>query len=236
MNIVIRVALVIGALQWLAVAPVQAAACAAGTSSFTDVADGASYCTNTQWLKNRAVTTGCNAGTTYCPGDPVTRASMALFLNRLGTALTPQIIFQENGIAAFDPAVSGKRVCQTADMTITGFPRTLLANSAVSMQISQYVRMLSIIQISFDAGTTWASIPDAVNSVAQRNQGTNANDWMDIPNAATVDLDVGQTFRLGILIAHDNIVTTSVGTGTIIDGRCKLSGLMLNRNSATAPF
>lgn len=235
MKIVVRLALAICALQWLVAAPVQAAACAAGTSSFTDVQDSAIYCSNTQWLKNRAVTTGCT-GTTYCPNDAVTRAAMALFLNRLGTALTPQVIFQESAITAFDPAVSGKHVCQTADVTISDFPRTLMLNSSVSMQVDAYVRMLSTIHISYDSGTSWASIPDASTSVAHRNQGTNANDWMDIPNGATVDIDVGQKFRLGVLVAHDNLTPPAVGTGTIIAGRCKLNGLMLNRNSATAPF
>ncbi len=236
MHIILRLALAICALQWFVAAPVQAVACAAGTSSFTDVPDGVNYCTNTQWLKNRAVTTGCNTGSTYCPNDAVTRASMALFLNRLGTALTPAVIFSENGIAAFDPGVSGKHVCQTVDMTITDFPRTLMVNSSVSMQVSAYVRMLSIIHISYDAGATWSGIPNGPNSIAHRNQGTSANDWMDIPNGGMVDVNVGQTFRLGILVAHDSITTPPVGTGTIIDGRCKLNGLMLNRNSATAPF
>ena len=54
-----------------------------GASPFTDVAAGETYCTSTEWLKNRNITLGCTA-TTYCPNDYVTRAQMALFMNRLG--------------------------------------------------------------------------------------------------------------------------------------------------------
>ncbi|MEO8976037.1 MAG: hypothetical protein ABI552_09815, partial [Casimicrobiaceae bacterium] len=85
MNMLIRGLLVAGAAYAIATSPVRAAACSAGTSVFTDVPDVASFCTNTQWLKNRAVTLGCGTGSTYCPDETLTRAQMALFMNRLGT-------------------------------------------------------------------------------------------------------------------------------------------------------
>lgn len=212
-----------------------AGACATGTSAFTDVLDPASYCTSAEWLKNRGITLGCTNSTVFCPNDVVTRASMALFMNRLGVALSPTVIFRETSVAAFDPT-SVEHVCQTSDITITDFPRSLVVNSSVSLQVNAYARLLSIIHISYDSGSTWASIPSAANSPAHRNQGSSANDWMDIPNAATVDIDVGQKFRLGILLARDNLDLATAGTGTVIAGRCKLDGIMFNRNPATAPY
>ena len=56
-----------------------------------DVPSGASYCPSVQFLKNRAITLGCTA-TTYCPNDAVTRAQMALFMNRLATSLEPVFV------------------------------------------------------------------------------------------------------------------------------------------------
>ena len=62
---------------------------AAGTG-FNDVQDTDNLCNSTQWLKNRGLSLGCGAGLNYCPNDAVTRAAMALFLNRTGVALTPK--------------------------------------------------------------------------------------------------------------------------------------------------
>jgi hypothetical protein len=70
--------------------PLHAAPCTAAPSSFDDVATADSFCTNVEWLKNRAVTLGCTPATSYCPGSPVTRAQMALFMNRLADAIVPE--------------------------------------------------------------------------------------------------------------------------------------------------
>jgi uncharacterized delta-60 repeat protein len=48
---------------------------------FTDVPDGAFYCPHVHWMWANNITGGCTA-TTYCPGDPVNRAQMAVFLVR----------------------------------------------------------------------------------------------------------------------------------------------------------
>ncbi|HEX4882881.1 MAG TPA: S-layer homology domain-containing protein [Casimicrobiaceae bacterium] len=72
------------ALALLAAMPARAQQC----DVFTDVQASDSFCNAVQWLKNRAITSGCTA-TAYCPNSDVTRAQMALFLNRLGVALTP---------------------------------------------------------------------------------------------------------------------------------------------------
>lgn len=61
---------------------------AAPCAGFTDVEDTSPFCVNVEWLRNRGVTLGCSA-TTYCPGDPVTRLQMAVFMNRLANSLFP---------------------------------------------------------------------------------------------------------------------------------------------------
>ena len=48
---------------------------------FTDVPDGVFYCPHVHWMWANNITGGCTA-TTYCPGDPVLRAQMAIFLQR----------------------------------------------------------------------------------------------------------------------------------------------------------
>lgn len=52
--------------------------------NFADVPTSASYHDDVEALVNAGVTTGCGGGN-YCPNSPVTRGSMAQFLNRLGS-------------------------------------------------------------------------------------------------------------------------------------------------------
>jgi hypothetical protein len=68
---------------------VSSASLAAPCAGFTDVQDTSAFCPNVEWVKNRNITLGCTSPTLYCPNDPVTRLSMAVFMNRLGNALFP---------------------------------------------------------------------------------------------------------------------------------------------------
>jgi hypothetical protein len=70
----------------------RAAPCTLGVSPFTDVPLNAIFCGDALWLRNAGVTIGCGTGTTYCPDDSVTRAQMALFMNRLANTLTQDTI------------------------------------------------------------------------------------------------------------------------------------------------
>src|SRR5687767_7859156 len=58
---------------------------------FSDVPPTAIFHDAVDWMVNRGVTLGCTAGQ-FCPNDNVTRAQMALFMNRLGVALTPTLL------------------------------------------------------------------------------------------------------------------------------------------------
>ena len=92
-------------------------------AGFTDVDDTRQrFCPNVEWLKNRAVTTGCTSATLYCPTDPVSRLAMAAFMNRLGTALTPAQLRVDAAPGAVD-LDANVVVCQTTDLAIAGYPR-----------------------------------------------------------------------------------------------------------------
>ena len=66
----------------------SAAACNPGQSPFGDVPQSAIFCKEALWLRNALVTLGCGDGSNYCPGESVSRAQMALFMNRLAVAMT----------------------------------------------------------------------------------------------------------------------------------------------------
>jgi hypothetical protein len=52
------------------------------TASFTDVPPSHPYFQFIEALKASGITGGCGTGVNYCPGDPVTRGQMAVFLAR----------------------------------------------------------------------------------------------------------------------------------------------------------
>ena len=108
----------------LPVPPALALPCA----GFTDVDDTSPFCPNVEWLRNRGITLGC-AANLYCPTDAVSRLAMAAFMNRLGSVLTPAQYAVDVGTGAVDldgPSV----VCQSADVTVAGYPRRALVDLA----------------------------------------------------------------------------------------------------------
>lgn len=75
--------------------------CAQPCAGFNDVDNASPFCPNVEWLKNRGVTTGC-ALTLYCPTQPVSRLSMAVFLQRLGNAIAPTVYAGYNAGSSLD--------------------------------------------------------------------------------------------------------------------------------------
>jgi len=75
-----RLTLIIGVVAMIA-APLAAVA----TDSFSDVPTSHTHHDDITWLKDAAVTKGCNppGNTQYCPDDDVTRAQMATFMRNL---------------------------------------------------------------------------------------------------------------------------------------------------------
>jgi len=50
---------------------------------FPDVADDHTHHDNIAWLADNGITAGCGDGTSFCPGDNVTRGQMATFMRNL---------------------------------------------------------------------------------------------------------------------------------------------------------
>jgi hypothetical protein len=222
----LTLAFAVAVLLMLPVAKVHADPCAGGTSSFTDVPDSANYCTNTQWMKNRAITLGCGAGTTYCPAEFVTRASMALFMNRLGTALTPTPVFVEEVSGAFvTNSTNGVNKCVSGPYLVTGFPRTATFSGTFAGTSAGGMTIRAISAYSTDGGTTWTP----TGTYFLRSTGA-AGAWTQSTSFGTLDLVVGQTYRFTLSIVSDAV------SQSIADSRCQLLVTIGNRNGATAPF
>jgi hypothetical protein len=149
-------------------APTASAAACAG---FTDVDSASAFCPNVEWLKNRAITTGCTSSTLYCPTDAVSRLAMAAFMNRLGTALTPTQLRVDTAPGAIDLDVNAV-VCQTADFAVASFPRRAYVDLTLNATATADVGLAADVVQSTNAGATWT----ALNTGANRGSVA-ANQW-----------------------------------------------------------
>ena len=117
------------------------------------------FCTNVQWMKNRAITLGCGNGTTYCPTDPVSRLQMAAFMNRVGNVLTPRVLSVEASGGALN-IIQQNFLCQTAVVPGVTYSREVHADASLSFDADAAGDLALALFSSLD-GMTWG--PGAMN-------------------------------------------------------------------------
>ena len=115
-------------------------------SLFDDVDDGAQYADAVEWLVNRAITLGCG-GSNYCPNNRVTRAQMAMFMQRLGTALTPIHVHTYGGYASLDPDIDPV-VCPTSGYATSNYPMQATVDFTVSIQGAGAMETIPLLDVS----------------------------------------------------------------------------------------
>jgi hypothetical protein len=194
-------------------------------SDFTDVLVSSTFCASVQWLKNRAVTTGCTS-TLYCPNDNVTRAQMALFMNRLGNALQPVFLHMTQSGAA-SVVNAGGVVCQTSDYAVTGYPRVATPGSVMIYHAAPAtLQVRARLVYSLDAGTAWQDFGSfyslAANSPGQFTTQT--------PAAGPRIFSPGQTVRFGIR------ATPVPAPGTANDAGCEMTVRIESTTGVVSPF
>lgn len=209
-------------------APAAAQSCA----GFTDVLASSPFCPNVEWLKNRSITLGCTSATAYCPNDPVTRLSMAAFMNRLGTALTPIDLAPVTAAAAVvDPSLN-PILCATPvpGFAATGFPRRAYVNGAVHLSAPTVaLDVLANVLVSTNNGASWTPIANS-DHYASLYPGSTPAQHVSLAPFGWVDVAVGQTVRFAIGL------TRFAGTGTSVMAGCSLAVQIGNRNAAASPF
>jgi hypothetical protein len=208
--------------------PAHAQACA----GFTDVAQASPYCANVEWLKNREITLGCTNLTTFCPNDPVTRLSMAAFMNRLGNALTPVDLPQVFAFpAAVDTTSLQPVLCpMTQSHVVAGFPRRAYVSGAAHLSApAAAVALAARILMSTDNGAFWLPLPGS-DHTATLYPGSTPPQAISLAPYTWVDLEVGQSVRFAVGLARVG------GSGTTLTASCNLSVQIGNRNSASSPL
>lgn len=208
---------------------VPLAAGAAPCSGFTDVDSTSGFCPNVDWLKNRAVTQGCTSTTLFCPTGSVTRLSMAAFMNRLGTAMTPAILYDDATGGALDLDNPPPVVCATAAFPTGTFPRSVQLGATLTAQTNATTAALDLMLVqSTNGGATWTPLNTTPSSISGASKRMNAAVWKgDLP------LTVSATYLFGLRVTR---AAASGTTGDLIGWTCQLKAVVTSRTGSTAPF
>jgi S-layer homology domain len=116
-NGVTREQMTVALAQALAITP---PACVPGSEMFNDVPASSPFCSYIEELSRRGITGGC-APNLFCPGNPVTRQQMAVFIVRAGTTVSAQI----------DPNIGFTTITNTAANTINTANITALTDGTL---------------------------------------------------------------------------------------------------------
>lgn len=201
-----------------------ASACA-GPSSFTDIPQSAIYCTDAEWLANRGVTLGCG-DTSFCPNDVVTRGSMALFMQRLGSALSSTILVVDTVPGPIDlDAAAPIIACQTADFAVSGFPRIARITTTFAGNAGAALNYQHEVYVSTNGGTTWTFTNGNIN-----RSGTGGAQWISSNTEYIAQLAVGTTYRWGVRLGRES------GTGDFTASRCFINVEVNSRTGTSSPF
>lgn len=217
-----------GPARWIAAAAlalVSPIASGAPCAGFSDVGATSSFCPNIEWLKNRAITFGCTAAA-YCPTDPVTRLSMAAFMNRLGTALTPVALRVDLTPGALDlDAVPV--VCQTAAFDVTGYPRSAIVDVTASGRATSATTFAAVPVASADGGASWFAL-----TTMPARMHVNAMQWSGVSHFAHVELAVDSSLKFGVRLDRGGVA----GSIDLADSRCQLRVVIFSRDGSAPPL
>jgi hypothetical protein len=220
-----RVLIILAALAIFLAGTVVASA---GTL-FDDVDDGAIYRDAVEWLVNRQVTLGCG-GNNYCPDNRVTRAQMAMFMQRLGTALTPTVLFQSDGYTSLD-LDTDPVVCQTAEYTTPDYPQKAVLDLNVSIEGAGTAGFYISPVVSADGGTTWEYPWVYGGFTGNFHRGSvYSGTWDQAAQVEYMELAHDTTLIFGIEVGRDT------GTADASDYRCDYAVTIYNRNGTTSPL
>jgi hypothetical protein len=194
----------------------------------------AAFCPSVEWLKNRAITTGCGDGTTYCPDSVVTRLSMAAFMKRLGDALTPAFLRKrDTALGALNFSGTGQTgICPTDAVSITGYPRTAIVRGLMNLFTPDGGMDIKAWAVySIDGGTNWLT-PATNDGLAYGTlyAGQTPPNDLSLHPMNVIELAVGNSYRFALAAAR------TAGTGAIANAYCENLVQLVNRLGTSSPL
>jgi len=231
--------------QWIAVAAMAAASVlapgvsaegpCAGPSSFGDVASSNGICQSTEWLLNRRITLGCQAGGAppiYCPASSVTRAAMALFMDRLAQVTTPEVMKDHvtllNVPLPGEPPTPPLILCDTgSDSTVAAYPRTALLHATVTgLADGNPVAWRAFWLYSLDSGVVFQAIQDGGQNISSPRASSAANQWSGLALAFAIDLPANTPLQVRVGVRRDDILAGT--TGSFVNMKCQMTVSIVN--------
>jgi hypothetical protein len=209
------------------------AACS-GPSPFTDVGAASGFCSNVEWLKNRAITLGANcppaAAPSYCPNDYVTRLQMAAFMNRLADAIVPPPMPVEEAIAGamtLTALYTDTRRCVSNVFAAANYPRIFTMSTHLSLLSAAGTATIGVQPLySIDNGVTWVAPntqPETVGLDATYTGHVTSEAMFQVPATKTV------------LVAQ-GIASISGATGIAANGRCHTLVRVQSVTGGSSPY
>ena len=119
---------------------------------FVDVTGPTGVCPAVTWLRNRAITLGCDA-THYCPNAAVPRLQMAAFMNRLGNVITPEVVSSEASGGTL-VLLNENVLCKTALLPTRTYRRLTVGQGSLSFEVTGTQEFVVAVASSTD-GTNW---------------------------------------------------------------------------------
>ena len=235
---------VMAAAMVLGAGPASAQQC----QGFSDVTDDGvlGLCGSVEWIKNRGVTSGCPVpagsppGSYYCPSAVTSRDQMARFLQRVGKALTTEVMkdhvtLQASTIPGELPA-NPLIACDTGvDSTVVAYPRKALLHAGVTgLADGNPVAWRAFWLYSTDGGVTFQAIMDGANSISSPRASSAANQWSGAALAFALDLPANTPLRVMVGIRRDNVLLGT--TGNFAQVRCQMTVGIVNANGTTSPL
>jgi hypothetical protein len=226
------------------------AACALGATgasaqqcaNFGDVLASSAFCPSVEWVKNRAITTGCGDGSNYCPDSDVTRLSMAAFLQRLGKALSSEVM--NDHVTLTGQTIPGEAptfpsplvLCDTGvNSTVVPYPRRALLNATMSGRADGNDVAYRVFWVySTDGGTTFQPIQDAGQNISSPRASSTAGQWSGAALAYALDLPANLPLRVFVGVRRDNILLGT--TGNFANVNCQMTVNIINANGTTSPL
>ena len=212
-------ALALAAVLGAAPAPAAGAPCA----GFADVDSADVFCPSVEWMKNRAVTTGCTTGF-YCPDPDVSRLAMAAFMQRLGRTLSPLLRYAEDAGASLDPD-AGDVVCATTAVAGETYPRSASVRGILSASVAASAGIAVHVVEAVDGG------PWSVRNAQPATVG-GANRWLNVSTGkGAVPVAPGTATQYGLRVTRHGGGTANLGAWT-----CQLEAVYASRTGSASPF
>jgi hypothetical protein len=205
---------------------------AAPCAGFTDVEETHPFCPSVEWLRNRAITLGCTSTSVFCPTAAVTRLSMAAFMNRLGVALTPQIVYQEQAGTSIDlDTPPSTELCLTVTNVFDAgtFPRRAGLSAVVTAKVDNSPANVDVSLVQRVNGGPWTPVTAHPSSA-----GAGATQWLHaVAHNVDVPLAAGNTYAFGVAVSRSSSPPSS---GDLLEWNCQVEVVVYSRTGGASPF